>query len=90
MFLAYDNMYNLERLKVAKAPLPLPLPLDKLWLNVNKVIDVFHFQNHVSHDYRGKFSPAKLKEEHPEFSTQAGEQTFAWVHRLYYFILVDM
>ena len=77
IFLAYDNMCNLERLKVAKTPLPLPPPLDKLWLNVNKVLDVFHFQNHVSHECREKFPPAKLKEKHPEFNNQAGELTFA-------------
>ena len=80
-YLAYDNMCNLAKLKVAKAPLPFPSPLDTLWLDVKKVIDVFHFQNHVSAECRAKFSPAKLKEEHPEFNTQAGEQTFVWIHR---------
>lgn len=79
--LAYDNMCNLARINAAKAPLPFPPPLDKLWLDVEKVIDVFHFKNHISADCRKKFSPAKLKEEHPNFNTQAGEQTFVWVHR---------
>ena len=81
VFLAYDNMCNLAKLKVARDPLPFPPPLDKLWLNVNKIIDVFHFQNHVSAECREKFSPAKLKQQHPEFNTQAGEQTFVWIHR---------
>ena len=36
--LAYDNMCNLAKLKAAKAPLPFPPPLDKLWLDVEKVI----------------------------------------------------
>ena len=80
-FLAYDNMCNLEKIKAAKAPLPFPPPLDKLWLNLNKVIDVFHFANHVSPECREKFSPAKLKKEHPDYNTQAGEQTFVWIHR---------
>lgn len=79
--LAYDNMCNLAKLRVAKQPLPFPPPLDRLWLDVQKIIDVFHFKNHVSPDCRQKFSPAKMKEEHPNFNTQAGEQTFVWVHR---------
>lgn len=79
--LAYDNMCNLARMKVAQAPLSFPSPLDRLWLDVNKVIDVFHFRNHVSPDCKVKYSPAKLKEENPDFNTQAGEQTFVWVYR---------
>ena len=46
--LAYDNMCNIERMHVARKPLPLPPPMDKAWMNVDKVIDVFHFGNHVS------------------------------------------
>ena len=74
-------MCNLAKLRVARDPLPFPPPLDRLWLNVNKVIDVFHFQNHVSAECREKFSPAKLKQQHPDYNTQAGEQTFVWIHR---------
>ena len=36
--LAYDNMCNLCRLRVAKSPLPLPPPLDKIWESVDKII----------------------------------------------------
>ena len=79
--LAYDNMCNLAKLKAAKVPLPFPPPLDKLWLDVEKVIDVFHFKNHISADCQKNFSPTKLKEKYPHFNTQAGEQTFVWVHR---------
>ena len=81
IYLAYDNMCNLAKLKVAQSPLPFPSPLDKVWLDVNKIIDVFHFKNHISPECHKKFSPAKMKDEHPEFNTQAGEQTFVWVHR---------
>lgn len=84
--LAYDNMCNLAKLRVAKQPLPFSPPLDRLWLNVNKIIDVFHFKNHVSADCRSKFSPAKMKEEHPNYNTQAGEQTFVWVHRFHHIV----
>ncbi len=81
MFLAYDNMCNLARLKVAQNPLPLPPPLDKLWMNIEKIIDVFHFKNHVSPDCHRKFSPANFKAAYPDYNTQAGEQTFVWIHR---------
>lgn len=74
-------MCNIERMHVARKPLPLPPPMDKAWMNVDKVIDVFHFGNHVSPQCKERFSPAKLKEENPDFNTQAGEQTFIWVSR---------
>ena len=79
--LAYDNMCNLAKLKVAQNPLPFAPPLDQLWLKVQKFIDVFHLKNHVSEQCREKFSPAELKKANPDFNTQAGEQTFAWVGR---------
>ena len=77
--LAYDNMCNIERMNVTKMPLPLPPPMDTLWMNIGKIIDVFHFGNHVSPECKERFSPAKLKESNPNFNTQAGEQTFVWV-----------
>ena len=46
--LAYNNMYNLARLQAAQKPLPLPSLMDKAWLKVEKIIDVFHFGNHIS------------------------------------------
>ena len=79
--LAYDNMCNLAKLKVAQKPLPLPPPLDTAWMNVTKIIDSFHIGNHVSATCRESFSPVKLKTEHPYYNTQAGEQTFVWVGR---------
>ena len=48
MYLAYDNMCNVNRLKVARAALPLPPPMDKAWLNIEKIIDTFHLPNHVN------------------------------------------
>ena len=74
-------MCNLERMHIARKPLPLPPPLDNLWLSLEKVIDVFHFGNHISPECKEKFSPDKLKADNPSFSTQAGEQTFVWVSR---------
>ena len=79
--LAYDNMCNLEKIKASKKPLPLSPPNDQIWANVKKIIDVFHFKNHVSPDCREKFSPEVIKKDNPFFNTQAGEQTFTWLAR---------
>lgn len=79
--LAYDNMCNLAKLKVAQELLPFSPPLDRLWLDIKKIIDVFHIKNHISQDCLSKFSPVEFKQDHPTFNTQAGEQTFVWVHR---------
>jgi len=70
MILAYDNMCNLQKMKAAKALLPFSPPSDQLWMNVQKIIDVFHFKNHVSPDCKEKFSPKAVKEQHPLFDTQ--------------------
>ena len=81
MHLAYDNMCNVCRLKVARVPLPLPPPMDKVWLKMNKIIDSFHLPNHVNPQCHQIFSPKPLKEAHPDANTQAGEQTFVWLGR---------
>ena len=44
-----------------------------------KIIDVFHFGNHIFEDGRKRVCPNKVKEDHPSFNTQAGEETFVWV-----------
>jgi hypothetical protein len=95
--LAYDNMCNLDRLRVAQKPLPLPPPLDMAWIHLEKIIDKFHFPNHSGIVCRDKYSPESFKAQFPNYNTQVGEQTFAWagrfkhilcsmskVHHLYY------
>ena len=62
MYLAYDNMCNVDRLKVARAPLPLPPPMDTAWLNIKKIIDTFHLPNHVNPECHRVYSPQTLKE----------------------------
>ena len=37
IILAYDNMCQLDSLKVAKKPLPLEPPYDQMWLTIQKV-----------------------------------------------------
>ena len=78
---AYDNICNVEKMRITRKPLPLPPPYNKLWMNVQKIIDVFDFPNHISATCREQFSPLQFKETHPHFNTQSGEQTFAWVGR---------
>ena len=59
---AYDNICNIEKMRIARKPLPLPPPYNKLWMNVQKIIDVFHFPNHISrvHFSLGKVTPTLI------------------------------
>ena len=36
--LAYDNMCQLDSMKVAQKPLPMEPPYDQMWLSIQKVI----------------------------------------------------
>ena len=72
---------HLDRLKAAQNPLPLEKPLDRVWMDVHKIIDVFHFKNHTSSRCKQLYNPAIYKSEHPFWNTQAGEQTFIWLGR---------
>ena len=79
--LAYDNMCNLQRMKVAQNELPFPVPYNNLWQNIKKIIDVFHFKNHTNPNCKDLYNPANFKAAHPNFNTQVGEQTFVWASR---------
>ena len=79
--LAYDNMCNLDKLKASKELLPFDPPYDSVWSEVTKIIDVFHFSNHVSPHCKEKYSPKEIKQAHPIWNTQAGEQTLTWLSR---------
>ena len=65
---AYDNICNLERLRAT--PFPLPPPLDMMWMSITKIINVFHFGNHVSPDCQRKYSPEHMKKLNPTWNTQ--------------------
>ena len=86
---AYDNMCNLDRMKVAQNPLPFQPPYDKCWLSIGKIVDKFHHRNHVSEVCKVHYSPDLIKTSNPNYNTQAGEQTFSWVGR-YKYILCAM
>ena len=79
--LAYDNACNLDKLKAAQNPLPLEKSLDRVWMDVHKIIDVSHFKNQTSSRCKQLYNPAIYKSEHPFWNTQAGEQTFIWLGR---------
>lgn len=81
--LAYDNMCNLDQLRVTKKLLPLPPPMGKLWSNVTKVIDRFHLRNHTRPTCHVNYNPDHIQAKYPDLKlkTQAGEQTFVWAAR---------
>ena len=81
VFMAYDNMCNLDRMKAAKQDLPFETPYNKLWICISKIIDVFHLKNHKRPECHDKYNPKALKEIHPTYNTQACEQTFSWLGR---------
>ena len=44
VFVAYDNMCNVDRMKAAKEDLPFEAPFNKQWISISKIIDVFHLK----------------------------------------------
>ena len=77
VFIAYDNMCNLDRMKATKKDLPLPPPFNKMWSSVSKIIDSFHLKNHKGENCKLLYNPEKLKVVHENYNTQACEQTFS-------------
>ena len=83
VFIAYDNMCNVDRMRVAKQELDLPPPYNKMWMTVSKIIDSFHLKNHKRKEGHEVYNPKKLKDIHPTFNTQTCEQTFSWLGRFH-------
>lgn len=79
--LSYDNMCNLDKLRVARKPLPLPEPYDKMWLKVRKIVDRLHMRNHKNPACRVKYGSDDLKEKCPGLNTPVAEQVFVWASR---------
>ena len=61
MYLAYDNMCNICRLKTSQRQLPLDPPFQEAWLHLNKIIDSLHLVNDVNPECHSKYSPEPLK-----------------------------
>ncbi|XP_055354787.1 uncharacterized protein LOC129600331 [Paramacrobiotus metropolitanus] len=82
IFVCYDNICQLNRLKAASAPLPFPEPFDQIWNRVSKIVDGLHIQNHKDPRCKEKYHPDKYLKSHPtatERNTMAAEQTFSWI-----------
>ena len=82
LHLAFDNMCNVDRLKMLRNPLPLKGPdMPYVWQKINKCIDPLHLKNHKNKVCQTKYNPSKVKEEYPEANLMVCEQTFAWLGR---------
>ena len=65
MYLVYDNMCNVCKLKASHKRLLLNPPFQDAWLNLRKIIDSLHLANHVNPQCHTKYSPQPLKDKHP-------------------------
>ena len=85
LWLAYDNMCSLVKLRLSQAPLPLPSPYNMMWLKLNKCIDSLHLRNHTEKFCQTDLNPALIGQMHPDIkeskNTQAAEQVFIWLGR---------
>ena len=80
-FLSYDNICHVDELKLLSKPLALDSPVDRIWLEVNKVIDPLHIHNHVRQKCKELYNPDNVTAAVPEANLMAAEQTFAWFGR---------
>ena len=83
VFIAYDNICNIERMRAARGDLPFPEPYNMLWKRISKIIDTFHLRNHKREECHKKYNPTALKDIHPTYNTQACEQTFSWLGKFH-------
>ncbi|OWA50466.1 hypothetical protein BV898_14980 [Hypsibius exemplaris] len=65
-FVVYDYACNIDGIKAAKWPRPLAPPYDKMWMEILKVIDVIHLQNHKRPECRTIFIPKNIFKVHPD------------------------
>ena len=80
-FLSYDNMCNVDRMRLLSGPLPLEGEFANIWLKVTKVIDPLHVKNHKRQECKEIYAPAKVAEKYPDANLMIAEQTFAWLGR---------
>ena len=73
IILSYDNMCHLNNLKVARSPLPLPSDFSHMWLDVKKIIDTLHIQNHKDKLCRELYSPESMKLTNPNTNKRCRE-----------------
>ena len=81
MYLSYDNMCNVDRLKLLKEALPLAGKFSEIWLRIGKVIDPLHIKNHKRPECKTLYPPEKVRQDWPEANLMVAEQTFCWMGR---------
>ena len=81
MFVCYDNMCNIDRLRMFREPLPLDGEFANVWNKINKCIDSLHISNHKREECKTKYAPEKVKSVIPDANLMSCEQTFAWAGR---------
>ena len=47
IWLAYDNMCQIVKLRVAQNDLPLPTPFNGMFKSINKIVYALHIRNHT-------------------------------------------
>jgi hypothetical protein len=77
--LVYDNMCHLDGMRAARCALPFPKPWDNMWQAIGKVLDRFHFSNHVDESCKVKYNPENFLLN--DDNSEVAEQTFVWVRR---------
>ena len=80
-FLAYDNMCNIDRLKLLQSPLALPGDFSMVWKKINKTIDSLHIKNHKRSECHVKYNPEDVKNMYPDANLMTCEQVFCWIGR---------
>ena len=65
-YLSYDNMCHIDELRLLSKPLPLPEPYNKMWFEINKVIDPLHLANHSRKKCKELYDSEKAKKDFPE------------------------
>ena len=81
-FLAFDNMCNIDSLKLLRNPLALEGPdMPYVWQRIQKIIDPLHIKNHKRKLCHEKYNPEKVRKSFPEANMMVCEQTFAWLGR---------
>lgn len=73
VIVSYDNMCNLDKLRVAKKELPFPEPYDLMWLKVRKIVERLHMRNHKDPQCKIKYGSDDLKEKYPHLNTPVAE-----------------
>ena len=83
VFIAYDNICNIERMRAARGDLPFPEPYNMLWKRISKIIDTFHLRNHKREECHKKYNPTALKDKfHRILSSMPKVHNNFFLHRL--------